>query len=270
GRPARRHRTPQDPRRLPRRGRDLGPPLDRPALLVPMHPRRELPLRRGPVRHDRPHGGRQAAGAGLFDGQRAVGGGAGVPVHQGAGRPAHLPPPAREAGRHGADRPQGHRHPADGEPSARPDLVAALHRHRHRALHEPDPRAGGLRPLRARGAGAHRPRGEGTGLPRPDLPRAAEPRVPRRTRRRQAALLSEPDARAVLHPGPDHDLDRKRPHLRRPRPAAALARGGPRDALRVGEHERGRFGHVGGAGLRGGLQPRTRQLRGREGFRDEV
>ena len=78
-----------------------------------------LPLRRRPVRDDRPDGRGQAAGAGLFGGQPALGRGARVPLDQGAERAADLAAAARQARRHGADRQEADRDAADREPAAR-------------------------------------------------------------------------------------------------------------------------------------------------------
>ena len=81
----------------------------------------------------------------------------GVLQHQGAERPADLAAAAHAGRRHGADRPQAGRHAAAGQPAARAQPVHARHRHRPGAVHEPDPRSGHLRAVRAGRAGAWLP-----------------------------------------------------------------------------------------------------------------
>ena len=150
--------------------------LDRHAVFLHHHPQSRVPLPERPVHHARPRGRRPAALAGLQHGQRQPRGRAGILQHQGAGRPAHLPPATGETGRHRPGRAQTHRHADHRQPAARQAAAAALDRHRARPLRQPDQGPGRLRALRKGRAGARLPAGL-----RPQLRRATGRRPCART-----------------------------------------------------------------------------------------
>ena len=81
-----------------------------------------------------------------------------------------------------------------------------------------------VRPVRARGTGPWLPGGGGAGLWRGGRRPPAGRRVAGRHRARQAAVLSDDDARAVPQPGPRHHPAGQRQADGRPRPAGGSTR----------------------------------------------
>ncbi len=183
-----------------RKGSD-GPPLERVAVHVHVHARREPALRERPLRDGRPDGRRQAADARLLDRQRPLGGAPRVLQHQGPRGPADLAPAAPEGRRRRPGRPEADRNARPHRPAARAHPLPVRDRHRPGAVHEHHPRPRHLRALRQDRPGARHAQGRRARLRRPDRARAAAARPSRRAGARPARLLPDRDARAVPQPG---------------------------------------------------------------------
>ena len=125
------------------------PPLERFPVQLQDHPERGPALPERPLRDDRARGGGPPVAARLQLRERQLRRAPRVLQHQGAGRPAHLPPAAHSPRQSDPRRPQADRDADPRSPAAGKAALPPGQRNRPRALHEPGPRSGGVRALRA-------------------------------------------------------------------------------------------------------------------------